>query len=102
MYIFTSCFVDGGLEELVDELNSGKILYAGLKVIDPNTSLPKYVLINWVSMQYVYKGIVNKICYGVVSYCTEDVINNGVSILGVAFNFIAILALELYLFENAS
>ena len=24
------------------------MLYAGLKVIDPNTSLPKYVLINWV------------------------------------------------------
>ena len=24
------------------------MLYAGLKVIDPNTSLPKFVLINWV------------------------------------------------------
>ncbi|XP_046850364.1 drebrin-like protein A [Xenia sp. Carnegie-2017] len=38
---------DGGLEELADEFNSGKILYAGLKVLDPNTNLPKYVLINW-------------------------------------------------------
>jgi hypothetical protein len=24
------------------------MLYAGLRVIDPNTNLPKYVLINWV------------------------------------------------------
>ncbi|XP_028391539.1 drebrin-like protein A [Dendronephthya gigantea] len=39
---------DGGFEELSDEWNSGKMLYAGLKVIDPNTNLPKYVLINWV------------------------------------------------------
>ncbi|KAK2166215.1 hypothetical protein NP493_1329g00028 [Ridgeia piscesae] len=38
---------DGGLEELVDELNSGKIMYAYCRVIDPNTSLPKFVLINW-------------------------------------------------------
>lgn len=42
------CHLDGGLDELTDELSSGKMLYAGLKVIDPNTSLPKYVLINWV------------------------------------------------------
>ena len=41
---------DGGLEELVDELNSGKIMYAYCRVIDPNTSLPKFVLINWVSL----------------------------------------------------
>ncbi|XP_054720665.1 drebrin-like protein [Uloborus diversus] len=38
---------DGGLEELADELNSGKIMYAYCKVTDPNTSLPKFVLINW-------------------------------------------------------
>ncbi|XP_048474501.1 drebrin-like b isoform X6 [Rhincodon typus] len=38
---------DGGLEELVDELNSGKVMYAFCRVKDPNSGLPKYVLINW-------------------------------------------------------
>ncbi|KFM82125.1 Drebrin-like protein, partial [Stegodyphus mimosarum] len=38
---------DGGLEELVDELNSGKIMYAFCRVISPTTGLPKFVLINW-------------------------------------------------------
>ena len=42
------CHSDGGIEEMTDELSSGKMLYAYLKVIDPNTSLPKSVLINWV------------------------------------------------------
>ncbi|KAM3610981.1 uncharacterized protein V6R79_011756 [Siganus canaliculatus] len=38
---------DGGLEELVEELNSGKVMYAFCQVQDPNSGLPKYVLINW-------------------------------------------------------
>lgn len=38
---------DGGLDELVDEMNSSKIMYAFLKVTDPQTSLHKYVFINW-------------------------------------------------------
>ncbi|CAH0694316.1 unnamed protein product [Spodoptera exigua] len=38
---------DGGLDELIDEFNSGKIQYAFLKVDQPNGSLSKYVLINW-------------------------------------------------------
>ncbi|XP_068559727.1 drebrin-like b isoform X5 [Cebidichthys violaceus] len=38
---------DGGLEELVEELNSGKVMYAFCRVEDPNSGLPKYVLINW-------------------------------------------------------
>ncbi|XP_030324537.1 drebrin-like protein isoform X2 [Calypte anna] len=38
---------DGGLEELVEELNSGKVMYAFCRVRDPNSGLPKYVLINW-------------------------------------------------------
>ncbi|EEC03965.1 conserved hypothetical protein, partial [Ixodes scapularis] len=41
---------DGGLEELVEELNCGKIMYAFCKVEDPNTSLSKFILINWVSV----------------------------------------------------
>lgn len=43
------CVSDGGLEELVEELNSGKVMYAFCRVEDPNSGLPKYVLINWVS-----------------------------------------------------
>ncbi|XP_061584842.1 drebrin-like b isoform X3 [Cololabis saira] len=38
---------DGGLEELVEELNSGKVMYAFCRVQDPNSGLPKYVLINY-------------------------------------------------------
>ncbi|XP_056102881.1 drebrin-like b isoform X4 [Rhinichthys klamathensis goyatoka] len=38
---------DGGLEELFEELNSGKVMYAFCRVQDPNSGLPKYVLINW-------------------------------------------------------
>ncbi|CAG8453092.1 14156_t:CDS:10 [Funneliformis mosseae] len=37
----------GGLEELVEEFNDGRIQYAFVRVIDPNTELPKFVLIGW-------------------------------------------------------
>lgn len=33
----------------MEELNSGKVMYAFCRVKDPNSGLPKYVLINWVS-----------------------------------------------------
>lgn len=36
-----------GIEELCEDLNSGKIMYAFIKIYDPKTSLDKYVLINW-------------------------------------------------------
>eukprot|EP00106_Octopus_bimaculoides_P009468 XP_014776910.1 PREDICTED: drebrin-like protein A [Octopus bimaculoides] len=39
-----------GIEELVDEVNSSKVQYAYCRVKDPNTDLPKYVLINWSSV----------------------------------------------------
>ncbi|CAB3259617.1 unnamed protein product [Arctia plantaginis] len=38
---------DGGLMELIDDFNSGKIQYAFLKVDVPTGSISKYVLINW-------------------------------------------------------
>lgn len=38
---------EGGLEELIEELNSGKVMYAFCRVKDPNSGLPKFVLINW-------------------------------------------------------
>uniref|UniRef100_UPI00358EC05F drebrin-like protein n=1 Tax=Myxine glutinosa TaxID=7769 RepID=UPI00358EC05F len=37
----------GGLNEMVEELNSGKIMYAYCRVKDPNAGLSKYVLVNW-------------------------------------------------------
>ncbi|XP_057675088.1 drebrin-like protein B [Corythoichthys intestinalis] len=37
----------GGLEEMVDELNSGKVMYAFCRVRHPDSGLPKYVLVNW-------------------------------------------------------
>lgn len=38
---------DEGIEELTEELNPSKIMYAFLRVEDPKTSLPKYVILNW-------------------------------------------------------
>ncbi|EDW19705.1 drebrin-like protein [Drosophila mojavensis] len=38
---------DGGVEELTEDLNSGKIMYAFLQIEDPKTGLNKYLLINW-------------------------------------------------------
>ena len=38
---------DGEFDEMVDSLNSGKIQYAYCRVTDPNTNLPKFVLVNW-------------------------------------------------------
>ena len=35
---------------MVDELSGGKVMYAYLRVIDPNTQLPKNVLIYWVRL----------------------------------------------------
>ena len=36
-----------GIEELTEDLNPSKIMYAFLRVEDPKTSLPKYVILNW-------------------------------------------------------
>lgn len=41
---------DGGLEEMIDHLSSSYIMYAFCRVIDTKTSLPKCLLINWVSI----------------------------------------------------
>ncbi|CAO3642663.1 unnamed protein product [Cunninghamella echinulata] len=38
---------DGGLEELYDEFNDGKVQYALARVIDPNSQLPKIVFVGW-------------------------------------------------------
>lgn len=38
---------NGGLIELTDELNSGKLLYAFVKINNDKTDLTKYLLVNW-------------------------------------------------------
>nr|BAE87169.1 unnamed protein product [Macaca fascicularis] len=50
---------EGGLEEMVEELNSGKVMYAFCRVKDPNSGLPKFVLINWTGegVNDVRKGV---------------------------------------------
>lgn len=37
----------GELEDLIDEFSEGKIQFAFVKVTDPNSGLPKNVLIGW-------------------------------------------------------
>ena len=41
------CPTEGDLVDLIDEFSDGRIQFAFVKVRDPNTSLPKYVLIAW-------------------------------------------------------
>lgn len=38
---------EDGLTELTEELNSGKILYAFVKITNEKTDLTKYLLVNW-------------------------------------------------------
>lgn len=54
--------IDGGLEELNDEFSDGKVQFSYAKVIDPNTELPKFVFIGWVSLIQVSRGIQIHIC----------------------------------------
>ena len=45
---------EDGIEEMVDSLSGSKVQYAFLSVTDPNTNLPKLVLINWVSIEKLH------------------------------------------------
>ncbi|KAG7270639.1 hypothetical protein CRUP_010934, partial [Coryphaenoides rupestris] len=66
---------DGGLEEMVEELNSGKIMYAFCRVEDPNSGLPKYVLINWTGegVKDARKGICANHVSSMSNFLKEDV-----------------------------
>lgn len=39
--------LDGDLTNLIDDFSDGRIQFAFVRVNDPNTSLPKFVLIAW-------------------------------------------------------
>ena len=38
---------EDGVDEMKEDLNANKIMYAFIRVEDPKTSLPKFVLLNW-------------------------------------------------------
>lgn len=38
---------EDGVDEMKEDLNANKIMYAFIRVQDPKTSLPKFVLLNW-------------------------------------------------------
>ena len=40
--------LEGELEDLFEEFSDGRIQFAFVRVKDPNTSLPKFVLVAWV------------------------------------------------------
>lgn len=42
--------VEGELIDLIEDFSEGRVQFAFVKVKDPNTALPKYALIAWVSL----------------------------------------------------
>lgn len=45
---FSWGLAEGELEDLIEEFSDGKVQFAFVKVKDPNSGLPKFVLICWV------------------------------------------------------
>ena len=43
---------EGELSDLIEDFSEGRVQFAFVKVKDPNTTLPKYVLIGWVSSEH--------------------------------------------------
>lgn len=43
----SDCPIEGELIDLIEEFSDGRIQFAFVKVKDPNTSLPKNVLVAW-------------------------------------------------------
>lgn len=75
--VFSECAIDGGLEEMVEELNSGKVMYAFCKVLDPSSGVPKFVLINWVRMD---KNIQNQMYWWEPAYFIMEMENKKIII----------------------
>jgi hypothetical protein len=53
--IGANCPAEGELLDLIDEFSDGRIQFAFVKVKDPNTTLPKNVLIAWVCFHRHYE-----------------------------------------------
>lgn len=58
---------DGGVEELCDDLNSGKIMYAFVRIEDPKTGLKKFLLVNW-QVSKLVKGMQIKVSIILICY----------------------------------
>lgn len=43
---------EGELVDLIEDFSEGRVQFAFVKVKDPNTTLPKYALIAWVSYKW--------------------------------------------------
>lgn len=56
---------EGELIDLIEEFSDGRIQFAFVKVKDPNTTLPKCVLIAWVSLLF-YSALVQYTDHGLV------------------------------------
>lgn len=52
--------IEGELSDLIEDFSEGRVQFAFVKIKDPNTTLPKYVLIGWVST--VICGVVLGMC----------------------------------------
>jgi hypothetical protein len=47
--VLTAVTTEGELIDLIEDFSEGRVQFAFVKVKDPNTGLPKHVLIGWVS-----------------------------------------------------
>ena len=93
-----SVLTDGGIEEMVDELSGGKVMYGYLRVTDPNTQLPKNVLVNWVS--YRLFGEEGVSCYTIhkhilFSFYEHTFLPNRICILNLSLSLSLSLPLSL-------
>ncbi|XP_060752199.1 drebrin-like protein isoform X2 [Tachysurus vachellii] len=60
----------GGLYEMVQELNAGKVMYAFCRVTDPNSGVTKFILINWTGegVTGVRRGVCSNHLYTMASF----------------------------------
>ncbi|XP_027018157.2 drebrin-like protein B isoform X2 [Tachysurus fulvidraco] len=60
----------GGLFEMVQELNAGKVMYAFCRVTDPNSGVTKFILINWTGegVTGVRRGVCSNHLYTMASF----------------------------------
>ena len=96
--VCVSVLTDGGIEEMVDELSGGKVMYGYLRVTDPNTQLPKNVLVNWVS--YRLFGEEGVSCYTIhkhilFSFYEHTFLPNCICTLNISLSFSLSLSLSL-------
>ncbi|XP_058267763.1 trichohyalin-like isoform X2 [Hemibagrus wyckioides] len=60
----------GGLDEMVQELSAGKVMYAFCRVTDPHSGVPKFILINWIGegVAGVRRGVCANHLYTMASF----------------------------------